>query len=366
MSGAYLGCLLVCAIVTAVCVLALPRVLVCCCGMAPPSDSGAAALCHYGAMDASLAPGGAASESMLSACHSEGLVTDELGGGCSPETMAYISDCSDAEIEVDALPDATAVSDPLQAASFVYHGIYFAGARNLMPSEIDLKFEFLELDIYLIRGVRVDALPYPSDDPAELLAFSMVSHGQVRWPHMLRLVQMLPCDKNMRWSQDGAHMVSPRRFTIGAYNQGPMAGNTITTRTFPWTASVLSGIVSTWDDTLSFSTCTLSLNVSAKPHKDSFNHHGSRNLVLPLSRFVGGGLFVACAEGRTRLCANGPSGHIIDLFAPVSFSPRALHASMPWNGTRLLLIAYHIGQSDKLSDGAMRTLECLGFRVGRF
>ena len=308
--------------------------------------------CCLGAMAASLDLGDDDSEPMPAAPCSEGSGDEELSGNCSQETVEYIDDWGEAERECEALPGDPVPPGPLLAASFVYHGIYFAGARELMPSEIDLKFEFLDLDIYLIRGVRVAELAYPSGDPAELLAFSMVSHGQVRWSQMLRLVQLLPRDKNMRWSQDDTHAVPPRRFTIGAYNQSPMDGTTLTVRSFPWTACVLSGIVSMWDDTLGFSTCTLSLNVSAKPHKDGFNHLDSRNLVMPLSRFVSGGLFAASADGRTSLCANGQSGHIIDLFTPVSLSPRALHASMPWSGTRLLLIAYHIGQSHRLSDGA--------------
>ena len=50
--------------------------------------------------------------------------------------------------------------------SYVYHGVYCAGARPL-----------LRQDLYLVRGVQAAKLAYPSDDPAELLAFAIVVHG---------------------------------------------------------------------------------------------------------------------------------------------------------------------------------------------
>ena len=61
--------------------------------------------------------------------------------------------------------------------SYVYHGVYCAGARPLMPVEVDLKLELLRQDLYLVRGVQAAKLAYPSDDPAELLAFAIVVHG---------------------------------------------------------------------------------------------------------------------------------------------------------------------------------------------
>ncbi|CAE7572158.1 unnamed protein product [Symbiodinium sp. CCMP2592] len=247
---------------------------------------------------------------------------------------------------------------------FVYHGIYFAGARGLLPVEVDLKLEFLEQGIYLVRGVEVSQLPYPSDHAAEMLAFSMVSHGQVRWDQMLRLVKLLPCDANLRWAQSECHAEAPHRFTSGAWNRGPMTGLTITARGFPWATAVLASVVATWDEALNFSTCTLSLNVCAKPHRDRYNHGESRNLAMPMSRFFGGELYVEAEAGRTRLSEDGPWGHVLELSSPVSFTPKALHASMPWHGTRLLLLAFHIGQVRNLSERSRAGLQKLGFRLG--
>ena len=62
---------------------------------------------------------------------------------------------------------------------------------------------------------------------AEALAFGFISRGQVKWDQLLQLIDMLPGDSRERWSQhhngivDGA---APKRFTVGAWNFGNMAG----------------------------------------------------------------------------------------------------------------------------------------------
>ena len=145
-----------------------------------------------------------------------------------------------------------------------------------------------------------------------------------------------------------------------------MTGLTLTAKSHPWVTCVLTSIVSTWDDALNFSTVTLTLNVSAQPHRDRFNHSASQNLAMPMSRFLGGGLFVEDSEGLSQLCSNGPRGHLVELTAPTAFSPKSLHASLPWVGTRLLLIAYHIGQVRRVSVANLRTLAQLGFVLGHF
>ena len=135
-----------------------------------------------------------------------------------------------------------------------------------MPVEVDLKHEFLQRDLYLVRGVQAEKLSYPSNDPAELLAFAMVVHGQASWTQLLRLTRLLPRDKNLRWKQTEEYAQQPHKFTTGAWNRGPMTGLTLTTRSFPWVTCVLASIVSTWDDSLHFSTVTLTLNIVAHPH----------------------------------------------------------------------------------------------------
>ena len=82
---------------------------------------------------------------------------------------------------------------------------------------------------------------------------------------------------------------------------------------------------------------------------------------MPCSEFTGGQLFVEDPNGRTRLSAGGPQGHMLSLQEVTSFEPHRLHATLPWSGTRLLLVAHHIGQYRRLTDSAWRSLSLCGF-----
>ena len=77
-----------------------------------------------------------------------------------------------------------------------------------------------------------------------------------------------------------------------------MTGITLATRSYPWTTCVLTSIVST-------ALVTLTLNVAAHPHRDRFNHSTSRNLAMPMSRLLGGELFVEASDGISQLSPEG-------------------------------------------------------------
>ena len=252
----------------------------------------------------------------------------------------------------------------------VHHNIYMAGTRPLFPMEEDMRFGFFQQQIYLIRGVCVQDLPVPSESRIEALSFGLIACGQATWMQLQRLLEQLPSDKNLRWKQDpqerqGSEM-EPKRFTVGAWMRGPMTGVNIHARQFPWTARMLSGIVRTWDSELAFSTVTASVNVCSRPHRDSYNHSRSSNLLMPFSEYRGGELFLESSEGMHRLQTNGTVGHIISTHEPVSFAPKQLHATLPWAGNRFVLIAFHISMLQYLSAESKAELERMGFVVGEW
>ena len=47
----------------------------------------------------------------------------------------------------------------------------------------------------------------------------------------------------------------------------------------------------------------------------------------------------------------------------VSFDPRLRHATLPWQGTRTILIAFHIRSAWRLSSEALQNLQNAGFLV---
>ena len=176
--------------------------------------------------------------------------------------------------------------------------------------ERDLRHKYQRQQLYLIRGVRLAGLKQP-DCRAEALALSMISHGQASWQQLQRLVGLLPCDATIRWTQDcSTHQQAPHRVTVGAWNRGPMTGLHRTGQDFPWSARVFCGIIRSWDDEFSFTSCTMSRNVAAAPHRDKFNHAASQNLCLPCSEFQGGEIFVEDTAGnhkdRQGMCYRPP------------------------------------------------------------
>ena len=108
----------------------------------------------------------------------------------------------------------------------------------------------------------------------------------------------------------------------------------------------------------------MSRNVSAAPHRDKFNHAASQNLCLPCSEFQGGEIFIEDTAGSHQLQPSGPTGHVLQTTSALQFSPRRLHATLPWAGDRLILIAYHIGMSARLSVEDLAGLYDLGANPG--
>ena len=280
----------------------------------------------------------------------------------SSTPMEGSDDCTEPEPEDSdtALHSPGALVGPLRD---VFQGTYMAGSRPLMPAERDLRAEFFDLRIYLIRGVDLDGLLTPATS-VEFFAMSLIARGQATWSQLYRLMRSLPRDANLRWKQDSPvaeTLDAPHRVTMGAWNRGPLTGLHTTTRLYPWCTRAISAVVHTWDLAHPFTTVTMSLNVAAAPHRDKYNHASTDNLCLPCSVFQGGELFIEAADGATCLSIDGPRGHIISAQTATAFHPFSLHATLPWTGNRLLIIAYHIGMSHRLDSEDVMRLTAFGF-----
>ena len=277
-------------------------------------------------------------------------------------------DCLLEEVECQWSPDVSGVATgAMEAPARTLGGIFMVGSCLLTSYEQDLRYAYARQQVYLIRNVSLSGLCVPSECKAEALACGMVSSGQATWGQLQRLLSFLPEDNRIRWNQEpnvsNVSMQRPKRFTIGAWNFGNMAGVMRSSMQFPWTARALAGVISTFNEELRFSTCTLSLNTTATPHKDSRNLVGSCNLALPCSSFQGGEIFVEDEQGMTHLSQSGPAGHVISVQEAAMFPPHKVHASMPWEGDRLLLLSFHIGQHANLKPDAVQSLQLQGFRL---
>ena len=166
---------------------------------------------------------------------------------------AAVLEASSDHAETDEISDEDIIGVPgYRVPTNVHHGIYFAGERDLTPSELDLQYEFAADHIYLIRGVDMQGMHIPENNNAEALALAMIAHGQATWTQLQRLTAMLPCDANLRWDQaeqetaksPGRHtQARPWKFTSGAWVRGPMTGMHRNTSLYPWVTRALTGVI---------------------------------------------------------------------------------------------------------------------------
>ena len=84
-----------------------------------------------------------------------------------------------------------------------------------------------------------------------------------------------------------------------------------------------------------YSSVSMLLNTRSAPHRDSNNHSSSVNMVVPLSGFSQGQIWVELGGGDFEV--NGVRGRLLEVTRPyVTFQPKQLHCTMFWEGTRSL------------------------------
>ena len=104
-----------------------------------------------------------------------------------------------------------------------------------------------------------------------------------------------------------------------------------------WAVRLLCSIEHSVSEDGAFLNCVfLSYNIPSAPHKDSNNHRDVCNMLIPLSVWRGGELWVARFRGSVQ------AGHVRSILPPcLKFDARKLHDVMPWSGDRFLLGTFH-------------------------
>ena len=220
----------------------------------------------------------------------------------------------------------------------------------------------LQLQKYLLEPI-----PRPiSDDmhPAELQATQCLCTGEASWADLLRIARLLPLPRQPRFPQYApVGELAPTSFTTGACACGPNVGITRNMKDFPRVTQVLAMIIQAIDPEHRFSSCTLSLNTGASAHRDSHNARGSSNLLIPCSSFQGGGIWLQNDKGSIQLEPAGPFGSVMDVTSPIRFHPLQQHATMPWHGNRLVLVAFHVRHLSNLPVEDLVDLTDCGFSI---
>ena len=153
------------------------------------------------------------------------------------------------------------------------------------------------------------------------------------------------------------------------YSRGGMQGIATWTKECPWVARLLNK--QHYDPNHTWTSVTVSLNTQTEPHIDIFNLPGSRNLVVPVIQpHHGGEIWVestginSSAPSTELHCAGElKSGHLYPLKGPIHIDPKKWHATMPWEGDRLIVVGYTVGGHRQFSQNERRKLKRWGFRI---
>ncbi|CAE7357932.1 GIP, partial [Symbiodinium sp. KB8] len=213
-----------------------------------------------------------------------------------------------------------------------------------------------------------DGEPGPSEDRAARYLregrFSMQDCLEVLEGERFRKTKK---QRSLAW---GAHDPPPVHTTLGAYQRGPWSGiTTATQRHLSLTKYLVALLKHHCGEETSFTSMTVARNLCTDAHKDRFNLRSSRNLVVTVGNFEGGGIWQeGRCEGAPRVSVQmGESTFVEGYVQPVKdrvvqVDPKKLHKTMPWTGgPKWTVIAHTAGLHRKLEETHREELRTLGF-----
>ena len=137
---------------------------------------------------------------------------------------------------------------------------------------------------------------------------------------------------------------------------------------FPLAVQLLNSFVSRTRPCHRWTSLVLFCDVRAPRHRDVRNSFDP-NLVIAISDFEGGEIFVVRADGDRVVHEGGENlrGVVLDpRQQPCLLHARAEeHFTLPWRGQRLVLVAFCIAPIDDLSVTHTSELRSLGFRLAK-
>ena len=169
-----------------------------------------------------------------------------------------------------------------------------------------------------------------------------------------------------------AAFFSDKKF--GLYRHGGAVGWMKGIEEFPDLVRLMCGIVCEADPTATFTSMLVSCNALKPFHKDVNNDPRTYNYVVPIQAPSSGGeLWVElkpgdCVQGSIEPRTQGEKnvyGQLISLECGerIKFGPRRAHEVCPWEGERIVLIAYSPQCLGKLTQGDVDLLHEYGFPI---
>ena len=208
-------------------------------------------------------------------------------------------------------------------------------------------------------STKVEA-PVPSVVGCEAELFASDPSFSLCAESLLHIFDLLPAEVPARGISDARE----KAWSAGAYSHGTLCGLRRNTRLFP---AVVRAAVSWLRDKVpaaTFSAIAIYSNVCTPMHEDKNNLAGSLNYVVPLTTFREGGIWVQCDGGQVvRATPRGKAcGNVLQVCeGAVEFVAHRFHCTLPWVGSRVVLIGFTPAHLHKLQHVEKRALLDLGF-----
>ncbi|CAE7620298.1 unnamed protein product [Symbiodinium sp. CCMP2592] len=210
------------------------------------------------------------------------------------------------------------------------------------------------------------AQPPPADaQKCEHLAYEIMSRrqpGELTADDMFEVLSQTP--EVLPARARGIQTEDSHQWFSGGYSHGPMVGVRNSTLRCPWTTALACRYVREQAPWHRFGAIAFTVNLLAEPHVDAHNDPNSNNLVLPITSFKRGGLWLADKAGSSPRTIDGTRvmGTVLSFDGGgICFNPRVPHATERWEGDRAVLVAFLPGGLDELEQCDRAILDELGF-----
>ncbi|CAE6971992.1 GIP [Symbiodinium sp. CCMP2592] len=199
----------------------------------------------------------------------------------------------------------------------------------------------------------------------ELLSRDSISHEDV-W----RLIREAHLKGQRTHRQD--MLVNPDQdrvqiWIFGMFCHGGVTGITTVTRERPFLTRLLVRFIRQELPTLTFTTISLAIDATLRPHRDLTNAVGSVAGIVGISKFEGGKLWIEDSAGTARRRVSQDevkTGMLLDVCQKAHiFDPRRWHGAEQHRGVRSTVVGYTARQLQRLDQDMTDRLRRLGFNL---
>ena len=199
-----------------------------------------------------------------------------------------------------------------------------------------------------------------SSQDYEVLAADLLQRKDFSAASVIRLVDLLPRESGLRkvQGQGGSRVCMGAYFRAGVVSL--YKNNTVLKHSCKYLCAFIHHVAPRHV----LAALDILDEVQSGVHLDKFNLKRSSSLVVPITRFSGGGLWVEDPAGIQPMQDGAVErfGYVHDFArGPCLFDPHSRHAVMPWDGRRVVIAAYLPMGVDSADSSIRSHLSGLGF-----